>query len=374
MAGRNPTAWRGALRRQAARAAGPGRGRSSRDAGSPIVPGPALPPGATRRRAHPAPPPGRAVRPWWSAAPAGCPAPRWREQRAVQPLVVGADPERLANNPVRLTPVPAFHARDGSAERRAHHQCFDPACVPSNTAQSARRKPPNKGPRTSCMASHRRRGAPRRPARRTGRRRSRPSRGGGGPILGGGAACRREPGPAHDGRRTTSNAPWPGPRNGPARAPATSPRAGPRPGGRPGTPELDGGRAMEGLRSAPDHDRAEHCHFDWGWGTPENGRHSPRRGGGGIRTLTGDGLSALPLPVGLRPRSSILDRRPDTPRRGCRPLLRPSARHGRDERAMLLQDRQLGVARRVDEPRPRPEDHGGAVPVLPWTPFTDAIV
>jgi hypothetical protein len=32
-------------------------------------------------------------------------------------------------------------------------------------------------------------------------------------------------------------------------------------------------------------------------------------GGGGIRTLTGDGLSALPLPVGLRPRYPILDRR-----------------------------------------------------------------
>lgn len=32
------------------------------------------------------------------------------------------------------------------------------------------------------------------------------------------------------------------------------------------------------------------------------------RGGGGIRTLTGDGLSALPLPVGLRPLHTILDR------------------------------------------------------------------
>src|SRR3984957_17989748 len=31
------------------------------------------------------------------------------------------------------------------------------------------------------------------------------------------------------------------------------------------------------------------------------------RGGGGIRTLTGDGLSALPLPVGLRPPVTILD-------------------------------------------------------------------
>ena len=28
--------------------------------------------------------------------------------------------------------------------------------------------------------------------------------------------------------------------------------------------------------------------------------------GGGIRTLTWDGLSALPLPVGLRPRGTIL--------------------------------------------------------------------
>ncbi len=32
-------------------------------------------------------------------------------------------------------------------------------------------------------------------------------------------------------------------------------------------------------------------------------------GGGGIRTLTWDGLSALPLPIGLRPRRTILDRR-----------------------------------------------------------------
>src|SRR6202034_2994118 len=38
---------------------------------------------------------------------------------------------------------------------------------------------------------------------------------------------------------------------------------------------------------------------------------SSLRGGGGIRTLTGDGLSALPLPVGLHPRSTILDRMGD---------------------------------------------------------------
>ena len=39
-------------------------------------------------------------------------------------------------------------------------------------------------------------------------------------------------------------------------------------------------------------------------------RDDPRHhtgGGGGIRTLTGDGLSALPLPIGLRPRRPILD-------------------------------------------------------------------
>ncbi len=42
--------------------------------------------------------------------------------------------------------------------------------------------------------------------------------------------------------------------------------------------------------------------------TPLNGRQDRKSGGGGIRTLTGDGLSALPLPVGLHPRATILDR------------------------------------------------------------------
>src|SRR6202453_533165 len=46
------------------------------------------------------------------------------------------------------------------------------------------------------------------------------------------------------------------------------------------------------------------------WGRPMRSR--PTRGGGGIRTLTGDGLSALPLPVGLRPLVTILD--PGRPR------------------------------------------------------------
>src|SRR5580700_2856765 len=39
---------------------------------------------------------------------------------------------------------------------------------------------------------------------------------------------------------------------------------------------------------------------------PETLRHHSR-GGGGTRTLTGDGLSALPLPIGLHPRAPILD-------------------------------------------------------------------
>src|SRR5580698_7736992 len=72
MAGGNPTAWRGALPRQAARGAGHGRGPSSRDGGSPreharssgLVGGLPLPPAS-------------AVAPWPSAAGPGCPGPRW---------------------------------------------------------------------------------------------------------------------------------------------------------------------------------------------------------------------------------------------------------------------------------------------------------
>jgi cytochrome P450 len=43
------------------------------------------------------------------------------------------------------------------------------------------------------------------------------------------------------------------------------------------------------------------------WSLTPDERSRPSGGGGGIRTLTGDGLSALPLPIGLRPRRSILD-------------------------------------------------------------------
>src|SRR5580692_9558418 len=72
MAGGNPTAWRGALLRQATRGAGHGRGPSSQDGGSPRGPAPAsgLVDGTPLR-------PASAAGPWPHAAGPGCPGPPW---------------------------------------------------------------------------------------------------------------------------------------------------------------------------------------------------------------------------------------------------------------------------------------------------------
>ena len=72
--------------------------------------------------------------------------------------------------------------------------------------------------------------------------------------------------------------------------------------------ELERGRPAKGPGGAVDRDRAEDRDFDAVVGHAGERSSDRLRGGGGIRTLTGDGLSALPLPVGLRPRDTILDR------------------------------------------------------------------
>jgi hypothetical protein len=83
--------------------------------------------------------------------------------------------------------------------------------------------------------------------------------------------------------------------------------------------ELTRRRPVKRSSRAVDDDRTEDCDFNAV--VRHAGERSPARriralevgpglatvtlrGGGGIRTLTGDGLSALPLPVGLRPRST----------------------------------------------------------------------
>ena len=120
MAGGNPTAWRGALPRQATRGAGHGRGPSSQGGGSP--PGPCRRPG------------------WWMGRLSGqrqqlghgCMQPdpvalggRGHEQRSVQALVVGAHLQCLPNHPLGLVPTSEPYERVGTAECRAHHQCLD---------------------------------------------------------------------------------------------------------------------------------------------------------------------------------------------------------------------------------------------------------
>ena len=143
MAGGNPTAWRGALRRQATRRAGHGRGPSSRDGGSPAG------------RSHAPRCRGRALdlsgqRPELGHGRAQ-PDPvalgrRGREQGAVQALVVGADEQRPSHHPLRLVAVTTPNEHIGTAQRGAHDQA-------TRSPTGCRRRRPNR-----CGAARRRPG------------------------------------------------------------------------------------------------------------------------------------------------------------------------------------------------------------------------
>ena len=125
MAGRNPTAWRAPLRRQPSPPVGLGRGPSSSGGGTR---------GGRRRPGQPWATPPQDVRPprqcqqfgHRRAHPHAATLRRRRaQQRAVEPFVVGAHPERLPDHPGGLAAVAAARQLIGTPQRGAHHQGLD---------------------------------------------------------------------------------------------------------------------------------------------------------------------------------------------------------------------------------------------------------
>ena len=235
MAGGNPTAWRGALRRQATRGAGHGRGPSSRDGGSP--------PGAVHRplRRSVAGPrlsgQRAAAGPWPSAAGPGCPGPPWpRAARGTGARRTGSP--RSARRTIHSASVAATAADERVGAPRAPCAPPTPRCsdwVPSKTAQSVRRSPAKSGPRTKRMAPEEplrvvRRGERREPLDVGRDRVAQPEVDAAGKVQ---AAVRRR-GPAPAGRPRRSSARWTATPAGRARSPAPTRHDGPLAGGRRG--------------------------------------------------------------------------------------------------------------------------------------------
>ena len=301
MAGGNPTAWRGALPRQATPRAGHGTAPSSQDGGSPAG-CPSAAPGWPGTAASPARVCRCAMAEWsrtrlpWAAVAI--------EEGAVEPLVVGADLQRLAGpstRPRRRTPTRRTPRRRAAPSARPSASIS--ASVPSKTAQSVRLQPREEGapdqPHGRDDVTRVVAGGQRREALDVGRHRvdrscrstprgrcARPSA-----VA---AECpagirgRRVRG----GRRHRTLGPHRQRPLGVAHAMAVEGQV---------DHELESGRTLERCGGAGHLDRAEHRNVDAVVAHAGERSATDTRGGGGIRTLTGDGLSALPLPVGLRP-------------------------------------------------------------------------
>ncbi len=244
MAGGNPTAWRGALRRQASPAAGHGRGPSSGDGGTRArIRRHGRLRGTARRDVRPLRPES-AARPSSSAARRDCPRWRWRAatsgtgaRRRDSPGAPGGPP----TPPLRHGLAPIAPRRHASAVRTTNDSICD--WVPSKTAQSVRRSPSKSGPRTRCMASTSG-SRPTRSARRSARHRSSRCRAAGVAPHEGGAATRHVPCPAPSDNPSTSSARWRARPPDRAKSPATTRRGARRAGGRRGTPR-DRGRPSD---------------------------------------------------------------------------------------------------------------------------------
>ena len=305
MAGRNPTAWRAPLRRQATRRAGHGRGRSSRDGAVQ----PAARPGRPRR-SGPRPSPASVSS---CAMAARKPDPvalggRGAQQRPVEALVVGADEQARRTIHSASAPRPRRDARS----RRPATRCAPPRPRPRpgcrrSTAQSARRRPAKSGPRTSRT-------------RRASARGLRAGQGREAVDVGRHRLVQPEIGAAREARSAVRRAAQraPGVRRGRVHGGQGDRPVGPerqRPLAVADTLAVEGEvhheleRGRRGGRL-----RRRRARRPGPGPRPRHRRRSRRgtvggppmvsdlRGGGGIRTLTGDGLSALPLPIGLRPR------------------------------------------------------------------------